>query len=101
MKIKKNDKVQVITGKDKGRTGKVLKVIAEEGRLAIEKVNIVKKHIKAKGKEPGGIVEIEKPIDISNVMLVCPKCKKLTRVGYKLEDDKKIRICKKCTKEID
>lgn len=103
MKIKKNDIVRVITGKDKGKEGKILDLIRkdEKLRVAVEGVNVVKKHIKAKGKEEGGIVEVERPIDGSNVMLVCPKCKKTTRVAFKLEEGKKYRFCKKCDSKIE
>lgn len=100
MRIKTNDKVKVITGKDKGREGKVLKTFVESNRVVVEGVNVAKKHVKARGKEPGGIIEIERPIDASNVMLVCGKCKKPTRVGYRLEEGKKVRFCKKCDTKI-
>ena len=96
MKIRKNDKVKVISGKECGKEGKVLKLLAELDRVVVEGVNIAKKHVKARGKEPGGIIEVERPFDISNVMLICPKCKKPTRVGYRFEEKKKVRFCKKC-----
>ncbi len=96
-KIKKDDKVIVIAGKDKGKIGTVLKVDKEKRRVIVEKVNIVKKHVPQQG-----IIEKEAPIHISNVMLICPKCSQPTRVGKKfLEDGRKVRVCKKCGEPID
>lgn len=102
-KIKKNDKVIILTGKDKGKIGAVLKVDSEKGRLIVEKVNVVKRHMKPNVKAPqGGIVEKEASIDISNVMLVCNKCTEATRLRMKvLEDGSKVRECKKCNEPID
>lgn len=102
MKLKKGDKVMVLLGKDHGKTSTVVKVLTKEGKVLVEGVNIVKRHIgkKITGQE-GGILEIPKPIDISNVLLVCPNCTKATRVGFKLVSKVKSRICKKCGKEID
>lgn len=98
MKIKKGDIVKVISGKDRDKKGKVLALIKTKSRVIIEKINIVKKHQKQKGekKGEGGIAEIEAPIDISNVMLICPSCNKSVRVGFKYEDNKKVRYCRKC-----
>jgi len=96
MKIKKGDKVVVITGKDKGKTGKVLKTFPSENKLNVEKVNMHKKFQKKNTQGPGKIIENEGRMDASNVMLVDPKSKKRTRVGYRiLEDGKKVRIAKK------
>ena len=101
MKIKKDDKVKIISGKDNGKTGKVIRVISAEGKLIVEGVNIVKKHVKPKSqKEKGQRVEAPGPIDASNVMLICPKCGKAVRVGFEIKDDKKVRICKKCGAEV-
>jgi large subunit ribosomal protein L24 len=101
MKIKKGDTVLVICGKYRGKTGKVLKVLPKEGKILVEGVNIVKKHQRPKREgEKGQIVELPAPIDISNVKLICPNCKKATRVGYKISKGKKSRICKKCGQEI-
>ncbi len=100
-KIKSGDTVMVTTGKDKGRSGKVLKVLRDRGRVVVEKINMVKKHVKS-GPEGGGIIEKEAPIHISNVMLVCSRCGKPTRVGKRfLEDGTKVRYCKKCGEVID
>ncbi len=96
-KIRKNDRVQVITGKDRGKVGKVLRVIPRTSRAIVEGVNIVKKHQKPTPGSQGGIIEKEASIHISNLMLICPKCTDPVRVGYKiLEDGSKVRICKKC-----
>ena len=102
-RIKKNDKVTVLTGKDKGKIGTVLKVDSEKGRLVVEKVNVVKRHMKPNAKAPqGGIVEKEASIDISNVMLVCNKCAEATKLRMKiLADGSKVRECKKCNEPIN
>lgn len=101
--VKKDDQVIVISGKDKGTAGKVLKVDTEKGRVYVEGANIVKKHQKARTQaESSGIIEREGSIDASNVMLVCPKCGKATRVAHKVnEDGSKDRVCKKCGAVID
>jgi large subunit ribosomal protein L24 len=102
MHIKKNDTVKVIAGREKGKTGKVLGVTKEKGRILIEKVNLVKKHQKPDATGKGGIVEKEAPLHVSNVMLVCGKCNTGVRVSYKaLEDGKKVRVCKKCQELLD
>ncbi|MEO0239366.1 MAG: 50S ribosomal protein L24 [candidate division WOR-3 bacterium] len=103
IKIKRDDLVLVIAGKDKGKIGKVKKVIREKSRVVVEGVNIVKKHMRARGPElPSGIIQMEAPIHVSNVKLVCPMCGQATRVGFVIkEDGKKSRVCKKCGKEID
>jgi large subunit ribosomal protein L24 len=103
-KIRKNDKVIVTAGKDKGKVGRVLKLLPKKDRIVVEKVNMVKRHTKANpyAKTTGGIVEKEAPLHISNVALLCDSCAKPTRVGYKAtEDGKKIRFCKKCNQDID
>ncbi len=101
MKIKKGDQVIVISGKYKGKKGKVLKVIPKEGKIVVEGVNMIKKHMRPRKEgEKGEVVHKPAPIYVSKVMLICPKCKKLTRVGYKIVDGKKYRICKKCKSEI-
>lgn len=103
MHIKRDDKVVVISGKDKGKTGKVLLVEPKAGKLIVEKVNMVTKHEKPKGQgKPGGIVHSEAPMYASKVMLVCEKCGKATRLGFKvLEDGDKVRVCKKCGETFD
>jgi len=101
MKIHKNDQVLIISGKDRGKKGKVLAVFPKEAAVVVEGSNIRKKHVKPKRSgEKGQVVETPAPIAVSNVKLICPKCGKLTRVGYKIVEDKKYRICKKCGGEI-
>ena len=101
MKIRKGDTVLIISGKDKGREGKVLKVFPKANQIVVEGMNLKKKHRKPrKTGEKGQVVEVSQPMDVSNVKLICPKCKKATRVGYKIVEGKKYRICKKCGQEI-
>lgn len=96
--LKKNDLVITLTGKDKGKTGKILKVLRDKNKVIVEKINIVKRHIRPTQVNPqGGIIEKEMPIHISNVLLYCKKCQKGVRIGKKLlEDGSKVRVCKKC-----
>ena len=105
-KIKKGDTVVVLRGKERGKTGEVIKVLREENRVIVKNVNHVKKHVKGiPNVREGGIYEIEAPIHISNVMLICPKCGKPTRVGIRTvvegEVLRKYRYCKKCNENID
>jgi large subunit ribosomal protein L24 len=100
--VRKNDLVMVTTGKDKGKTGKVLRLTKKKDRLIVEKVNMVKRHVKPSQKSKGGIMEKESSIHVSNVMIYCEKCSKPVRIGKKmLEDGKKVRFCKKCDEVID
>lgn len=102
MKFKKNDKVFITIGKDKGNTGKIDRVIPETNSVIVPGMNLFKRHVKRKDdKNPGGIVDIARPLSVAKIMLVCPKCKKPTRVGYVVTKKDKNRICKKCTKNID
>jgi large subunit ribosomal protein L24 len=98
MRIIKNDTVKVISGNQKGKVGKVLKVYPKSSRVIVEKVRLVKRHQrKRSATDKGGVIEKEAPIHISNVMLVCPKCSKPTRTGLgRLADGKKVRVCKSC-----
>lgn len=101
MKIRKGDNVQIISGKDRGKTGIVEKVFASENKVLISGINIVKKHVKKRSeREPGGIIEKAMPIDASNVMLLCPKCGLRTRIEYKGTGKGKTRVCKKCGTEV-
>ena len=101
MSIKKDDTVVVITGKDKGQRGKVLKVIPKEGKVVVEKINMASRHQKPRKQgEEGGIIQKEIPLYASKVMTVCPKCSKPTRVAHKIEGGKKVRVCKHCGAEI-
>ncbi len=101
--VKKNDMVMIIAGKEKGKTGKVLRVFPEKGRLVVENLNMIKRHTRpGRANAQGGIVEKEAPLDASNVMLVCGGCSKPTRTGVRiLEDGKKARYCKKCSEIVD
>jgi large subunit ribosomal protein L24 len=101
--IKKNDTVMVIAGKEKGKTGKVLKILPKKGRAVVEKVNFIKRHMRPGAhSRQGGIVEKENPISISNLMVVCGKCTDPTRVGRRvLEDGSRVRYCKKCDEIIE
>jgi large subunit ribosomal protein L24 len=101
--LKKDDIVQVITGKEKGKKGKVLAFFSESGTVTIEKLNMLKRHTKSDGKSrQAGIVEKEGPIHMSNVLIVCDKCGKGVRVKRKkLEDGKRVRVCRKCEEVLD
>jgi len=97
MKIRKDDKVVVIAGSDKGKEGKVLSVDPKANKVLVEGVQVASKHYKARRQgEEGGIIKKETPVFASKVMLVCPKCGKATRVGHAVQDGKKVRVCKKC-----
>lgn len=99
MKLKKGDTVLVISGKDRGKKGKILRAFPKRRRVMVEGVNLIKKHQRPKKTgEKGQIVEMSALIDISNVKLICSKCNQATRVGYKIVDNRKYRICKKCGK---
>lgn len=101
MKIKTNDNVKIIAGKNRGKEGKVVQVFPKEGKIVVEGVNIMKKHLRPRQRgEKGQVVELAAPFSSSNAMLLCAKCGKPTRVGYKLEGGKKIRVCKKCKEAI-
>ena len=101
MKIKKGDTVQVLSGNDKGKTGEVLEVIPKTEKVIVKGVNIRKKHVKPRKQgEEGGIISVECAIHSSKVNVVCPKCGKAARLGYKVEDGKKVRVCKKCGTEL-
>lgn len=99
MKIRVKDKVKVISGKSKGTTGAVLKMFNKSSRVLVEGVNIVKKHQKPTQGKEGGIIEVTKPISVSSVSIVCPKCGKPTRIGYRLNGAKKTRVCRRCNQE--
>lgn len=101
--LKKDDQVEVITGKDKGRVGKVLRVLRDEDKAVVERVNMVKRHTKSREmNQPGQIVEKESAIHVSNLQLICPECTKAGRIGRKiLEDGTKVRYCKSCGGSIE
>src|SRR5215213_2936787 len=101
--LRKNDNVLVITGKDRGKRGRVLKVLPAKNRLVVEGVNMIKRHTKPNpGRNiKGGIVEREGALHASNVQIVCPECGKTARIGYRMQGDRKVRICRKCEGVVD
>jgi large subunit ribosomal protein L24 len=103
MKIKKDDNVIVVAGKDKGKKGKVRFAYPEKKQVIVEGINFIKKHSKARGAvKQAGIIDLEAPVHISNVMLVCDKCSKPSRIGYKkMEDGRRVRFCRACNEVID
>lgn len=112
MKIKKGDKIKILSGKDKGKTGKVLQIFSARNKVSIEGLNLLIKHMRPRKQgEKGQRIEFPAPMDLSNIMLICSKCNKPTRVGYKYLEIKKqeskktrkqkLRVCKKCKQEID
>lgn len=101
MKIKKGDTVQVLSGNDKGKTGEVLEVIPKTGKVVVKGANVRKKHVKPRKQgEEGGIISAECAIHSSKANVVCPKCNKATKIGYTVEKDEKVRVCKKCGAKI-
>jgi large subunit ribosomal protein L24 len=102
LRIKKGDTVMVITGKDNNKTGKILRIFSKKERVVIEGLNLIKKHTRARGNQPGGIEEKEAAVHISNVMLFCPKCSKPVRIKKAiLENGEKVRVCVKCGEAFD
>lgn len=102
MKIKTNDNIQVIVGKDKGKTGKVVQTFPRINKVVVENVNLMKKHLRRqRAGEKGQVLELAAPMSAANVMIVCPRCNRATRVGYKVSGDDKKRFCKKCKEVID
>jgi large subunit ribosomal protein L24 len=101
MKVKKGDTVLIISGKDRGRTAKILRALPKERGILVEGINLKKKHVKPKKQgEKGQVVQIPAVLDVSNIKIVCPKCGKAARVGYRIDGDIKKRICKKCKQDI-
>jgi large subunit ribosomal protein L24 len=102
-RLKKNDTVMIIAGRERGKTGKVLRVLPDEGRVLIERLNLVKRHTKPRGQQQGGgIIEKEASLHLSNVQPVCGRCNKPTRVGRKrLDDGKAVRICRRCGEQME
>ena len=97
MKLRIGDQVVVIAGKDKGKKGKITKVFPQKGKVIVEGINKYKRHMKKQSdKNPGGIVEIERAIWVDNIQIICPTCKKPSRVGYQINNQDKQRVCKKC-----
>lgn len=101
MKLKKGDSIKVIKGKDKGKIGKIEKVLPKINKVLVANINLFKRHMKARSQnQPSEIVTLTKPLAESNVIFVCPKCKKESRIGYKIEKGVKSRVCRKCGSEI-
>ncbi|HCC60177.1 MAG: 50S ribosomal protein L24 [Candidatus Staskawiczbacteria bacterium RIFOXYC1_FULL_37_43] len=101
MKVKKGDTILVISGKDKGKVAKILKSLPRERKVLVDGVNLKKKHVRPKREgEKGQVVQVPAPLEVSNIKIVCPKCGKPVRIGYKVEKDIKSRICKKCGQAI-
>lgn len=102
MKIRKNDFVLIISGKDRGKKGKIRQVFPGEGRVMVEGVNKIKKHSRAKGTIQAGIIEREEPINIADVMYFCNKCNSPVRLGFRsIEGEKKVRVCRSCSEVVD
>lgn len=101
LKVKKNDEVIITTGKDSGKRGKITHILTKENKVVVGGLNMYKRHLKRKSeKEQSQIVTLEKPMSISNVKLICPHCNKPVRVGFEVQGETKIRVCKKCKKAI-
>ena len=101
-KVRREDTVLVVTGKERGKTGVVRQVLRSEGRIVIAGVNVVKRHMRPRADRPGGIIEREAPLHVSNVMVVCKSCGKPTRVAFRFkEDGRKMRICRRCDQPLD
>lgn len=103
LKLKKSDTVMIIAGRERGKTGKVLRVVGDRGQVLVERLNTVKRHMKPRGMQsPGGIVEKEAPIHLSNVMVMCDRCNAPVRVGVRrLEDGQRTRVCRRCGDVVD
>ncbi len=101
--LKKNDQVEIITGKDKGRVGKIIRIMSDKNKAIVERVNMIKRHKKpSQMNQQGQILEIEAPLHVSNLQLICPSCTKTGRIGKRiLEDGSKIRFCKSCGESVD
>jgi large subunit ribosomal protein L24 len=98
--IRRNDTVKVLSGKDKGKQGRVLRVFPDTGRILVEHVAVVKKHLRPSGRSKGGIADQESPISISKVQLMCPSCGPV-RIGHEVQGERKVRVCRKCGNTLD
>ena len=101
LKFRIADSVKITAGKDKGREGKIEKILVGDAKVIIPGVNLYKKHVKGFGDVKGGVYDIPRPLGFGKIALICPKCKKITRVGFGKAGKEKVRICRKCKKEID
>lgn len=95
-KLKKGDTVKITIGKDKGQTGKIIKVLPQDNKIVVENLNLYTRHIKATANQPGQKTKLPRPLPASNVALICPACKEATRVGFDASQKPKVRVCKKC-----
>lgn len=100
LKIKIGDTVKIVAGKDKGREGKVEMVLPKTSSVVVPEVNMYKKHVKGQQGQKGGMYDLPRPLNVAKVALICPNCKKQTRVGFKVEKETKVRVCNKCNKTI-
>lgn len=100
MKLKVGDTVKVTIGKDKGREGKIEKIFPKERTVLIPGMNVYKKHVKGRGEVKGGVYDLPRPLGFGKIALICPKCKKITRVGFRMAGSQKVRFCRKCGKEV-
>jgi len=101
MKLHKGDEIIVQIGKDKGKTGKISRVLTKEQKVLVDGINQFKRHVKARMQgQKSEIITLTKPLDVAKVALVCPQCKKQTRIGFRMENNEKIRVCRKCDKKI-
>ena len=101
IKLKIGDTVKITAGKDSGREGKIEKVLVGDMKVIVPGVNLYKKHVKGTGDVKGGVYDIPRPLGFGKIALICPKCKKITRVGFRFAGTEKVRVCRKCDKEID
>lgn len=100
MKFKTGDTIKVVAGKDKGKEGKIEIILPKKDAVIVPEVNMYKKHVKGYQGQKGGIYDLPRPLNIAKIALICPNCKKQTRIGFKIEKDVKSRVCKKCNKQI-
>ncbi len=100
MKFKTGDTIKVVAGKDKGKEGKIEIILPKKDAVIVPEINMYKKHVKGYQGQKGGIYDLPRPLNIAKIALICPNCKKQTRIGFKIEKDIKSRVCKKCDKQI-
>ena len=100
MKLKKGDTVKIVAGKDKGREGKIEMTLPKKDSVVVPEVNMYKKHVKGQQGQKGGMYDLPRPLNVAKVALICPNCKKVTRVGFSIIKSEKVRVCRKCKKQI-
>lgn len=101
IKFRKGDTVKITAGKDKGRQGKIERIFIKQGTVLVPEINLYKKHVKGYGDVKAGVYDLPRPLSFAKIALLCPKCKKATRVHFKIVGNEKVRVCAKCRKEID